>query len=116
MDYTVGQVFKTLKKSGLYNNTFIFFTADNGYIVQILCYGFTQHNLKAQTAKSYIECPTSNSPDLESGVLGGVAGPLRCGKASTWEGGLRVPGIAWWPRKIAHRRSAQVSYSLVASL
>ena len=25
-------MFKTLKKSGLYNNTFIFFTADNGYI------------------------------------------------------------------------------------
>ena len=41
-------------------------------------------------------------------MRGGVAGPLRCGKASTWEGGLRVPGIAWWPGKISHRRSAQV--------
>jgi arylsulfatase A-like enzyme len=31
---------------------------------------------------------------------GGSAGPLRDGKGSTWEGGMRVPGIAWWPGKI----------------
>ena len=28
---------------------------------------------------------------------GGSAGMLRGGKGSTWEGGMRVPGIAWWP-------------------
>ena len=31
---------------------------------------------------------------------GGSAGLLREGKGSTWEGGMRVPGIAWWPGKI----------------
>jgi arylsulfatase A-like enzyme len=25
------------------------------------------------------------------------------GKGSTWEGGMRVPGIAWWPGRIAPR-------------
>jgi arylsulfatase A-like enzyme len=60
---------------------------------------------------SYI-CHHLHSPALESGVRGGVAGPLRCGKASTWEGGLRVPGIAWWLGKISHRRSAQLSSTL----
>ncbi|MBI9015913.1 MAG: sulfatase-like hydrolase/transferase [Phycisphaerae bacterium] len=30
----------------------------------------------------------------------GSAGPLRGGKGSTWEGGHRVPGIAYWPGKI----------------
>ena len=32
---------------------------------------------------------------------GGSAGPLREGKGSTWEGGMRVPGIFWWPSRIA---------------
>ena len=27
--------------------------------------------------------------------------PLRDGKASTWEGGFREPGIAWWPGHIS---------------
>lgn len=32
---------------------------------------------------------------------GGSAGPLRDGKASTWEGGFRVPGIFWAPGRVA---------------
>ena len=32
---------------------------------------------------------------------GGSAGPLRGGKSTTWEGGIREPGIAWWPGTIA---------------
>lgn len=31
---------------------------------------------------------------------GGSAGPLRGGKATTWEGGMRVPGIVSWPGTI----------------
>jgi arylsulfatase A len=31
---------------------------------------------------------------------GGSAGPLREGKGSTWEGGMRVPGIFLWPGHI----------------
>lgn len=31
---------------------------------------------------------------------GGMAGPLRGGKAMTWEGGMRVPGIISWPDRI----------------
>ncbi len=32
--------------------------------------------------------------------FGGINDPLRGGKGTTWEGGMRVPGIAWWPGKI----------------
>jgi len=44
---------------------------------------------------------SDNGPWLVMGQAGGSAGPLREGKGSTWEGGMRVPGIAWWPGKIA---------------
>jgi len=44
---------------------------------------------------------SDNGPWLTQNVQGGSAGPLREGKGSTWAGGMRVPGIAWWPGRIA---------------
>ena len=32
--------------------------------------------------------------------LAGSNGPLLCGKQTTFEGGFRVPTIAWWPTVI----------------
>jgi arylsulfatase A-like enzyme len=52
---------------------------------------------------------SDNGPWLIMGNQGGSAGPLRDGKGSTWDGGMRVPGIAWWPGKIepgVHREAA----------
>jgi arylsulfatase A-like enzyme len=43
---------------------------------------------------------SDNGPWLGHGKDGGVAGPLRGGKGSTWEGGMREPTIAMWPGKI----------------
>ncbi len=69
IDWSVGQVMKTLNAEGLADNTLVFFTSDNG-------------------------------PWLIFDTHGGSAGLLRDGKGSTWEGGMREPGIAWWPGKI----------------
>ncbi len=54
---------------------------------------------------------SDNGPWLVQGRDGGVAGPLRGGKATTWEGGMREPTIAWWPGKIP----AQTTCDAVAS-
>jgi arylsulfatase A len=43
---------------------------------------------------------SDNGPWLVKGQDGGSALPLRGGKGSTWEGGVREPSLAWWPGKI----------------
>jgi arylsulfatase A-like enzyme len=43
---------------------------------------------------------SDNGPWLTQGAQGGSAGLLRDGKGSTWEGGMRVPGIAWMPSRV----------------
>jgi arylsulfatase A-like enzyme len=66
LDWSVGQVLKTLKENGLEKNTLVIFASDNG-------------------------------PWLSKKENGGSAGPLRDGKFSNYEGGCRVPCIAWQP-------------------
>src|SRR5262249_18631305 len=47
--------------------------------------------------KTLVFFTSDNGPWLIFGEHGGSAGVLRGGKGSAWEGGMRVPGIAWWP-------------------
>ena len=47
---------------------------------------------------------SDNGPWLMMKENGGSAGLLRDGKAGTWEGGHRVPAIAWWLGKIKPER------------
>ncbi len=69
IDWSVGEVLKTLRDEGIADNTLVLFTSDNG-------------------------------PWTRFKTLGGIAGPLRGGKGSTWEGGMREPTIFWWPGSI----------------
>ncbi|QDU87810.1 Arylsulfatase [Pirellulimonas nuda] len=51
--------------------------------------------------KTLVLFTSDNGPWLIKGADGGSAEPLRGGKGSTWEGGVRVPTLARWPGKIA---------------
>ncbi|XP_053282218.1 N-acetylgalactosamine-6-sulfatase [Pleuronectes platessa] len=70
LDYSVGQILSQLRTLGIDNNTFVFFTSDNG--------------------AALISAPHQ----------GGSNGPFLCGKQTTFEGGMREPAIAWWPGTI----------------
>lgn len=48
-----------------------------------------------------------NGPWLSYGNHGGSAGPLREGKGTVWEGGVREPFVARWPGKIPAGRECR---------
>jgi arylsulfatase A-like enzyme len=56
---------------------------------------------------------SDNGPWLTQSSQGGSAGLLKDGKGSTYEGGMREPGIAWWPGKIT---AGTTSDEVVSSL
>ena len=56
---------------------------------------------------------SDNGPWLQYGIDAGSAGPLRLGKGTTWEGGMRVPGIFWMPGSIP---AGRVSSAVAATM
>ena len=56
--------------------------------------------------RTLIVFTSDNGPWLKQKLQGGSAGLLRGGKFNTWEGGIRVPGIARWRGVIAPGRTS----------
>lgn len=55
---------------------------------------------KNLTENTLIIFSSDNGPWLSMLQAGGSAGLLRMGKGTTWEGGMRVPTIFYWPGRI----------------
>lgn len=85
LDWSVGQILNKLKEQKLDKNTFVIFLSDNG----------------PWLIKSLIE------------ENGGSSGLLYEAKASTYEGGMRVPAIAWMPGKV---KANQISSAVATSM
>jgi arylsulfatase A-like enzyme len=91
IDWSVGEVLAALDAAGVAENTIVFFASDNG--------------------------PWLNLPDrmLQAGNRPwhqGTTGPLRGAKATTYEGGTRVPAMVRWPGRVESGRDTD---ALVAS-
>ena len=77
IDSAVGDLLQTLKDLGIGENTLVVFTSDNG-----------PHNV------SYLANGKYHPSSFQS------YGPYDGIKRDTWEGGIRMPTLAWWPSKI----------------
>lgn len=78
MDWSTGEILKTLDRLGLAENTLVIFTSDNGGVVDD---GY-QDDAVAKLG--------SHKPN----------GPLRGGKYSAFEAATRVPWIVRWPTRV----------------
>ncbi len=79
LDNAVGTLVQALEESGQLNNTIIIFLSDNG--------GYIQPNKQYMLPEYHTTPTTSNAP-------------LRDGKATLYEGGIRVPMLISWPENI----------------
>ncbi len=82
IDWSVGEILRTLRETGLDHNTLVILTSDNG-------------------------------PWANYGNHAGSTGGLRQAKATTFEGGNRVPCIMWWngtitPGTVCNKLSSQI--------
>ncbi len=91
LDASTGEILDLLRELGLDDDTIVVYTSDNG--------PWSNHSLPQYTADI-----TAHS---------GSAGPLRGAKATTWEGGLRVPTVMWGPGRVpAGTESAEITTTM----
>ena len=84
---------KGKSKNGLYGDVIEEIDWSVGEILAIL----KKHNLEENTLVIFT---SDNGPWLSYGPHSGVAGPLREGKGTSFDGGVRVPFVARWKGKI----------------
>lgn len=97
--------FRGRSRAGIYGDTVEELDASVGRILRHL-------REKGLADNTLVIFSSDNGPWLTQGAQGGSAGPLRDGKGSTWEGGMRVPMIAWWPGRIQPAVTSEVASTL----
>lgn len=80
-DYETGRLLDTLDELGLADDTLVIYTTDNG--------PWNQEKYRAW-----------EKGHPEGAKFWGDAGPLRAGKGSNYEAGVRVPAIIRWPGRV----------------
>ena len=87
VDKAVGKIVSFLKENNLEQNTLVFFTSDNG-------------------PETWMRYPGAWRSHGTPGEIAGVE--LRGMKLHMTEGGIRVPGILYWPEKIKEPRIEKI--------
>lgn len=110
MDQSIGKIIEKLEKENIYNNTLFIFFSDNG--------GCTSENKYPGIKEE--KFPIINhtkrdvyAPDNSLQYIGTLNSPLRNEKGTLYEGGIRVPLIISWPKKI---KKATINKKIVCSI
>jgi arylsulfatase A-like enzyme len=107
LDEHVGVIVEEIKKLGLYENTIIIFSSDNGHEIYYPSEGkIHKPMLNMQSGEKFDNIHTKYYSELVGDVFNGndnMAGMKR----DNWEGGVRVPLIYHWPGKIEGGRTIQ---------
>lgn len=102
----VSEAFSGKSKGGLYGDVIEEIDWGIGEILEAL----RENGVDENTLMIFT---SDNGPWLVKGKDGGSAGPLRAGKGTTFEGGMRVPCVMRWPGRI---EAGRVERSLACTL
>ncbi len=102
----VSDKFRGKSERGLYGDVIMEIDWSVGQILDAL-------ERNGLTDNTIVLFTSDNGPWLSYGTHSGSAGPLREGKGTSWEGGVRVPFVAKWP---GHIRPGTVTGKPVMSI
>lgn len=107
LDAGIGRLLEALDREGMSDNTLIWFTSDNGGLNRA-----TSPSPLVAFSEKLVSwfgepLPIEALEFLRANMLDGGADntPLRGGKTSVYEGGVRVPAAIWWPGHIEGGKS-----------
>ena len=113
VDQNIGRIIAELKRRGIFDNTLIIFTSDNGASSENYTIGdFDRHDRTRDGQMVVRNSPTPGSQltynYLHTGWAGAVNTPYRYWKTTQFHGGTAAPTIVHWPAGMAQEKEGTI--------
>ena len=113
VDQNIGRIIAELKRRGIFDNTLIIFTSDNGASSENYTIGdFDRHDRTRDGQMVVRNSPTPGGQltynYLHNGWAGAVNTPYRYWKTTQFHGGTAAPTIVHWPAGMAEEKEGTI--------
>ncbi len=113
VDQNIGRIIAELKRRGIFDNTLIIFTSDNGASSENYTIGdFDRHDRTRDGQMVVRNSPTPGGQltynYLHTGWAGAVNAPYRYWKTTQFHGGTAAPTIVHWPAGMAEEKEGTI--------